>query len=95
LLGAAAGGVSYEVAALTRLSIPSRYSMKKKRTAHNCGKGNIVIASGYVTKAKPGPKIDHPQVITSQTPYQTTIFNVEVARVNSVLTVCKTTDRRL
>jgi hypothetical protein len=46
VLCARAAGISYKVAALTKLSIPSRYNMKKKRTAHNCGIGNIVIASG-------------------------------------------------
>jgi hypothetical protein len=46
VLCARAAEISYEVAALTKLSIPRRYSMKKKRTAHNCGTGNIVIASG-------------------------------------------------
>jgi hypothetical protein len=56
--------VSVTNPALTKLSIPSKYSMKKKRTAHSCGSGNIVIASGYVTNARPGPEIDQPRRVS-------------------------------
>jgi hypothetical protein len=50
--------------ALTKLSIPSKYSMKKKRIAQSCGSGNIDIASGYVTNARPGPEINHPRRVS-------------------------------
>lgn len=31
--------------------------MKKKSAAHKCGIGNMAIACGYVTNARPGPDV--------------------------------------
>lgn len=42
---------------LTQLSKPSKNNIIKNKTAHKCGKGSIEIASGYVTKARPGPPV--------------------------------------
>lgn len=42
---------------LTQESMPSRNSIKKNKTAQRLGNGNIAIASGYVTKARPGPLV--------------------------------------
>ena len=42
---------------LTTLSRPSRNSMLKNKPAHNCEKGSIAIACGYVINARPGPDV--------------------------------------
>ena len=40
-------------------------SMKKNITDQTCGKGNRVKASGYVTKASPGPLLTTSVTLTS------------------------------
>ena len=42
----------------TCVSIPTVKSIKKNKTAQRGETGNLEIASGYVMKASPGPKID-------------------------------------
>lgn len=44
-------------APLTIVSIPSRKSMPKNRQAHRGARGSMLIASGYVIKASPGPPV--------------------------------------
>lgn len=51
--GTAAGLV---VSVLTWLSRPKVNSMKKKRKDQNGERGSIVMAWGYTTKARPGPR---------------------------------------
>lgn len=40
----------------TWLSRPTVKSMRKNRTAHSWGRGSLETASGYTTKAIPGPE---------------------------------------
>lgn len=42
---------------LTTVPRPNKKSIKKNKTAHKCDTGNIEIASGYATKANPGPLV--------------------------------------
>jgi hypothetical protein len=42
----------------TCASIPTVKSIKKNKTAQRGETGNLEIASGYVMKASPGPKIE-------------------------------------
>jgi hypothetical protein len=42
----------------TCVSIPTVKSIKKNKTAQRGETGNLEIASGYVMKASPGPKIE-------------------------------------
>lgn len=42
---------------LTQLSTPKKNNIAKKIIAQKLGHGNIVIAAGYVTKAKDGPPV--------------------------------------
>lgn len=43
-------------AGLTKVSMPSMKSMRKKRMDQNTEPGRRARASGYATNAKPGPK---------------------------------------
>ncbi len=45
----------------TTLSSPTIKTMKKKTADQNCDRGNLVITSGYMMKARPGPKRAHPE----------------------------------
>ena len=48
---------------LTVLSKATVINMKKNRTAHSCGRGILLMASGYATNASPGPKESKKKVI--------------------------------
>lgn len=43
----------------TWLSMPRVSNIRKKSTAHRWGKGRVNMASGYTTRARPGPAKDY------------------------------------
>lgn len=46
-----------EILLLTQESTPSVYSIRKKHMAKTLAYGSKAIASGYMTKASPGPPV--------------------------------------